>query len=137
MLRRHRPLPRGNLREGRRHLGVGHRRHLGVELRLDAVHPHRLGVVRLHLGDQGHLVVDHLGDPCPAKAQMGYYPGVKLDEEFPYPERQQTDCYLGEEFRGQQKVKVPAQLELPLRGLLGSELTELVKLLLLPGQPLA
>jgi hypothetical protein len=68
---------------------------------------------------------------------MGYYPGVKLDEEFPYPERQQTGCYLGEEFREPQKAMVPAQLELPLRELLGSELTELVKLPLLPEQPLA
>jgi hypothetical protein len=68
---------------------------------------------------------------------MGYYLGVKLDEGFPYPGRQQTGCCLGAEFRGQQKVKAQAQLDLLLQELRESELTELVKLLLLPGQPLA
>ncbi len=137
VLRRHRLLPRRNLDEGRRNLDVDRRHHLGVGLHLDAVHPHRQGVARLRLGDQEHLVVDHLGDPCPAKAQMGYYLGVKLDEGFPYPGRQQTGCCLGAEFRGQQKVKAQAQLDLLLQELRESDLTKLVKQPPLRARPLA
>lgn len=134
VLHHHRLLRRRNLGEDRRNLGEGHRHHRGVGLRLDAVRPHQLGVVRPHLGDQEHQDVDHLGDPFPAKEQMGYYPAVKLDEEFPYPELQQTGCCLDVEFRGPQKVKVPAQLDLLL---LEQVLKELVKQPPLPGQRLA
>ena len=88
-------------------------RNLGVERHRHQPDEDHLGDLR-HLGhrhqpDEDHQVGSDLGDPCPAKVQMGCCLDVLLGEECPCPDLKRMGCCLGEECR--QPVKEDLVLE--------------------------
>jgi len=68
-----------------------------------------------HQDDSGHRHQPddlRLGDPCPAKEQMGCYPDEQQDEECPCPEPKRMDCYQGAECPGLRSVRRRQKLAL-------------------------